>query len=208
MDRSAEPANRRRRGAELETAILTAALEELQHGKYHELAMESVAARAGASKNSVYRRWPTKRQLVMAAIRHGLTGQVLEVDTGALRSDLLATLQGFADQLDGPTGSALRVVVAESVSSPDRDGWLRDHGPSTSTALMAEIAARAEQRGEIDGSMITERSLEVGTALLRNHFLFGGAPIPKSVVVGIVDDVIIPLWTVGNNRPTANRRGP
>ncbi|SDT32372.1 TetR/AcrR family transcriptional regulator [Microlunatus soli] len=200
MARSAEPTSKRRRGAELEQAILAAAVQELQRSGYHELTMEAVAARAGASKNSVYRRWPTKRRLALAAVRDGLTGTADLADTGALRSDLLAILRSIATQLDGPTGVALRVVVAESVASADRSGWLRDHGASTSTAMMAEIADRADQRGEIDRSTITERALEVGPAMLRNHFLFGGLPISEALLTSIVDEVIIPLWTTGSGR--------
>jgi Tetracyclin repressor-like, C-terminal domain len=60
---------------------------------------------------------------------------------------------------------------------------------------MQEIVRRAAERGEIDSSAVTPRRLEVGQAMLRQHFLFNGVPIPDSVIIEIVDEVIVPLLT-------------
>ncbi|HET6737281.1 MAG TPA: helix-turn-helix domain-containing protein, partial [Kribbella sp.] len=62
----------RRRGAALEEAILRAAVEELQEVGYRELTMDGVAARAGTSKNVIYRRWPSRAALCVAAYREML----------------------------------------------------------------------------------------------------------------------------------------
>ena len=61
---------RRRRGSELEGALLDAAWEELQANGYAGLTYDAVAARAGTSKPALYRRWPTKADLVVATMRH------------------------------------------------------------------------------------------------------------------------------------------
>ncbi|MFD7947322.1 helix-turn-helix domain-containing protein, partial [Streptomyces sp. NPDC059744] len=65
---SKEPVRKRRRGAELETALLDAAWDELIAMGFEELTYEAVAARAGTSRAVLYRRWPTKRELVLAAL--------------------------------------------------------------------------------------------------------------------------------------------
>jgi hypothetical protein len=57
------------------------------------------------------------------------------------------------------------------------------------------IAGRAIERGEISAAAVTPLRLEVGPAMLRYHFLFQGPPIPDKVIVGVVDDVMIPLLT-------------
>src|SRR5579875_3696618 len=61
-------ADRRRRGAELEDAILSAAFAELVEVGYTAFSVEGVAARAGTGKASIYRRWPTKQHLVTDAL--------------------------------------------------------------------------------------------------------------------------------------------
>jgi len=203
MDASSEP-TRRRRGAALEAAILDAALIELSSNGFQGFTMEAVAARAGASKNSLYRRWPTRRKLALAAVRGRLITTEELHNTGSLRGDLLATARLLAAQFDGLVGAALRVVVAESITAPDDEGWIHDRGPSAGTRIMRTIAERAVERGEIDSAVITERSLEAGPALLRYHFLFRGTPIPDAVLVQIVDEVILPLWT-NSDRPVTNR---
>jgi AcrR family transcriptional regulator len=188
---SSEPV-RRRRGAVLETAILDATLEELAENGYPQFTVDAVATRAGASKNSIYRRWPTRADLVLAAVRGRMISSETLPDTGELRGDLLATLRQAAEQFNGPVGEALRTVVFEAVT----DDWLQDRGPGAATGLMRALAERAGERGELDPTKITERALEAGPALLRYHFLFRGTPIPDQVVVQIVDEVIIPLWSV------------
>ena len=95
---------RRRRGEELESALLDAAWEELAAVGFASLTMESVAARAKTGVAVLYRRWPNKNDLVMAAIVHyRRTRRVENPDTGTLRGDLLALLGDFSDGQSGFT---------------------------------------------------------------------------------------------------------
>ena len=82
-------AGARRRGEELEDALLTAAWQELLEVGYPKLTMENVAARAGTSKPVIYRRWPTRPKLVIAALAHNLPLEEADIDTGSLRGDLI-----------------------------------------------------------------------------------------------------------------------
>src|ERR1700758_350552 len=98
----------RRRGEELEAALLEAAWDELAEAGFPKLTMESVAARAKTGVAVLYRRWPNKDELVLAAIRHyGETRPVEVPDTGTLRGDLLALLSAFSD-----ARSSFAVVVS------------------------------------------------------------------------------------------------
>ena len=92
-DTEDEPA-RRRRGPELEAALLDAAWDELMAVGYWALTMEGVAARAHTGKMVLYRRWPNRPQLLMAALRRHLKNAPVPVpDTGSLRGDVLALLR-------------------------------------------------------------------------------------------------------------------
>src|SRR6202050_4312943 len=87
----------RRRGEELEAALLEAAWEELVTAGFARLTMESVAARARTGVSVLSRRWPRKDDLVLDAIHHyGATHPVEIPDTGSLRGDMIGLLSGFS----------------------------------------------------------------------------------------------------------------
>jgi AcrR family transcriptional regulator len=97
MTVQAQQARRRRRGEELEAALLEAAWEELAEAGFARLTMESVAARAKTGVAVLYRRWPNKDELVLTTLRHhGTTHPVESPDTGSLRGDMIGLLSGFS----------------------------------------------------------------------------------------------------------------
>lgn len=183
----------RRRGEALNSAIYEAALDELAEVGYAKLTMERVAERAGASKASVYRRWPSRMQLALDAVHHAAPDPGSPPDTGLLRDDLLGWLRRAAGLLAGPAGEALRGLVGDALSDPARTRALREHSHGNGRRAMQEIARRAVDRGELRPEALTPRRLDVAQALLRHHFLFHDPPIPDEVVVEIVDEVVLPL---------------
>ncbi|WP_020580377.1 TetR/AcrR family transcriptional regulator [Actinopolymorpha alba] len=185
----------RRRGAALNAAIFQATLDELAESGYAKLSMERVAERARAGKASLYRRWPTRAELALDAVRHAMPDPLTPPDTGSLRGDLLASMRFAATTLAGPAGEALRGLISELLR--DRPQALAQYSQGTWERIMLAIARRAADRGEIDPSAVTPRRLEVGQALLRQHFLIKGTPIPDEVIVEIVDEVLIPLLHAG-----------
>src|SRR4051812_21660767 len=89
-----EGVRRRRRGQELEDALLDAAWDELTEQGYDTFTIDAVAARAGTSRPVIYRRWPGKHELVRAAIGHNFAkGRRPLPDTRTLRGDIVALLR-------------------------------------------------------------------------------------------------------------------
>ncbi|KAB8181331.1 TetR/AcrR family transcriptional regulator [Microbispora catharanthi] len=185
----------RRRGEALNAAIFQATLDELAEAGYAGLTMERVAERARAGKASLYRRWPTRIELVMDAVYHVLPVPSSVPDTGSLRTDVLAALREAARLLSGPAGEAMRGLLSEALADEARAAAFRRRSHGLGRSLMQEITRRAVERGEIDASAVTPRRLDAGQALLRQHFLFAGPPIPDELIVQIVDEVVVPLLT-------------
>jgi AcrR family transcriptional regulator len=183
----------RRRGEALNSAIFQATLDELAEGGYAQLTMERVAERARASKASLYRRWPTRIALVMAAVYHTLPDLVSAPDTGSLREDLLAVLRRSSAALSGPAGEAMRGLLSEVLRDESVARAFRENSQGASRKMMAEIARRAVERGEVDPAAVTPRRLDSGQALIRQYFLFHGPPIPDRLIVDVVDEVMVPL---------------
>ncbi|MER7364079.1 TetR/AcrR family transcriptional regulator [Nonomuraea wenchangensis] len=183
----------RRRGEALNAAIYRATLDELAESGYAGLTMERVAERAKASKASLYRRWPSRLELVAEAVRTVLPTPESVPDTGELRGDLVAMLGQAARALSGPSGEALRGLLGEALSSGSQLGAMRRTSHGMGRKAMEEVVRRAVERGEVDPGAVTPRRLDAGHALLRHHFLFNGTPIPDELVVQIVDEVLVPL---------------
>ena len=145
-----EPTVRRRRGSELEEALLDAAWQELQATGYAGLTYDGVAARAATSKPVLYRRWPTKADLVVDAMQHaGLFAQRELPDTGSLREDVLTSLRNFnASRADFVT--AISVYMANIASDTGLSpAALRDRLLGDRASGGAVLLERAVGRGEV-----------------------------------------------------------
>ncbi|KAA8888859.1 TetR/AcrR family transcriptional regulator [Nocardia colli] len=183
----------RRRGEELEHAILTATLAELAEVGYPALTMDRVAARARTSKTVLYRRWAGRAELVVDACKLGGTSDVEIPDTGELRADVIALLHQMATKMATPYGGIMRGLLAELTRDPELARLIREHVHTAGPATIHTILERAVERGEVDRAVLNSRRATVAPDLLRNHFLLFGVPVEEDVIVGIVDDVYLPL---------------
>src|SRR3978361_1317186 len=106
------------RAARVVSDVLTATAEELSRVGYAALRVEDVAARSGVNKTTIYRRWPTKPELVGAALRS--VWETPEVpDTGSLRSDFVASLSKSATFAMSPIGRGLTRVIQVERAHPE-----------------------------------------------------------------------------------------
>jgi AcrR family transcriptional regulator len=183
----------RRRGQLLFEAIFEATVAELTETGYAGLAMERIAARARTSKASLYRRWPSRADLVVDAIRHCSPELSHPPDTGNLREDLLSLLRGMADRLDGPFGEALRGVLADTLADPGRTAAARSRMTGLGGEIMAKILARAAARGEVCWPPPGPCAVRAAPVLLLHHYLTHGPPVSERVLAEIVDEVALPL---------------
>ena len=136
----------RPRGKPIEDAIVAATLDELARHGLEGLSVPRVAEAAGVNKTTVYRRWPTREDLIRAALeaaRQETAGAI--VDTGTLRGDLLHLVALVAARVDSAEGRALaRAAIADAaaVQRPPSELVARDQ--SAEWALVQRAAARGE----------------------------------------------------------------
>jgi AcrR family transcriptional regulator len=185
----AHPARSRRRGQALEDALLRAAWEELAEAGYSGLTMEKIAGRAGTSKTVLYRRWPTRAALVLAAIRHQVVPVTSQLpDTGSLRGDVLAVLSQIRDHFH-----QIGAAVAHGLMAESRD--LPEDFTAIVPGVMTELLDRAAERGEIQRARVTARIAAVPGDLLRHELLLAQRPGSDEFLAEVVDDVFLPLVT-------------
>lgn len=181
----------RRRGSELTDAIFEAVLKELETNGFAGLTMDAVASRARTGKASLYRRWPSKVELVMDVVYDRLPAAQFLTDTGSLRGDILAMFKSVQEELSGPIGEALRGLRGESLVNPEARKRVSDYTRDAALESLRELVARAVNRGELPANAVTELRLAAGPALLRNHFLFN--PSEPFSIENLVDEVVLPL---------------
>jgi AcrR family transcriptional regulator len=186
----------RRRGERLLTAVFEAVLAELDERGYAALTVEAVAGRARVSKASLYRRWPAKRDLVLASVQATVPDPEDLADTGSLRGDLLAYLVQVAAYLQGPAGPAMRGILGDQAGGPTSAAELYSATHRRrSTERLRVLVSRAVARGELSAERleaVTPRQWEAGPAVLRHHFLWENQ-ISDELCAEIVDDVVLPL---------------
>jgi len=186
----------RRRGEELEATILEAAWAEIRENGYQRLTVEGVAARAHTGKQVLYRRWPNRVRLAVAAIRQELGPLVSETpDTGSLREDYLTVLRAMAARARHYTPELLHGLLAEM---PE----LGVEFFSTLPDVIAQILRNAAARGEIPTADLPERVATLPLDLLRYEGLRRPGtwqaldePTVERLFTEILDQIFLPLVT-------------
>lgn len=190
---------RRRRGGELEQAILQAGWDQLLAAGYPGFTIDAVADRAETSRSVIYRRWNDRDDLLEAAITYGLNLDPVPVpDTGSLREDVIAVLKG-SNALRGAIAPLLSVFMGAYYADSGRtfaDLRERAFGRRAGTTI-DEVLSRAVARGEADPARLTPRVRRVASDLFRHDLLMTAAPLPESEIIAIVDEVFLPLVGAG-----------
>ncbi len=190
-----EPKARRRRGAELEEAILGAAWEQLLAGGYGNFTVDAVAERAETSRSVLYRRWPDRNTLLEAALAHGLRqGIVSAPDEGSLRADAIELL-ARSNTTRGQLAPLISVLLGTYFAETGRSfADIREQMLAGRTSgAWDEILDRAILRGEVDPARLTPRIRTVAFDLFRHQLFMTLSPLAHSDIVGIVDEVFLPL---------------
>src|SRR6202789_2205172 len=187
MTEQAQRTRQRRRGEELEAALLEAAWAELVEVGFARLTMESVAARAKTGVAVLYRRWPRKDDLVLDAIQHyGATHPVTIPDTGSLRGDMIAMLSDFSNfrvSFAPVVSAAFSGLLASSGLTPAQ---VREKLIADRPLWSLEIYRRAHERGEINLDRIAPIVLSMPFDLMRHDMLMTYHAIPEKRVLEIV----------------------
>ncbi|MFJ6676128.1 TetR/AcrR family transcriptional regulator [Actinosynnema sp. NPDC091369] len=185
----------RRRGAQLEQAILDAAWDELREVGYARLTIEAVAARAGTSKSVLYRRWGGRAELVLAAWARKLPAEPEVPDTGSLRGDLRTLFSRIARRADSMMNEMVAGVMGEAFRHPEVAALLGERlaNPSPLTDSVRMIVDKAVARAELPPVEVPHRVQRLPLDLVRNEAMTCGAPVTDEVVTSLVDDVYVPL---------------
>jgi AcrR family transcriptional regulator len=180
-----------------ETELLAVTLQLLQEHGYDRLTVDGVAAAARASKATVYRRWPSKAELVLAAFIEGIRQVAVPPETGTLRGDLLQLGELVCEQARQHAGT-IRAVLVEVSRNPALNDALQHQFIEQRKALIHHILHQAVDRGEIDDAAIIDEIWDLLPGYLIFRSLTSNRLPTQHTVQTLVDNVVIPSLT----RPT------
>ena len=185
----------RKRDHTLDARIIEAALEILAEAGFDSMTMDMVAARAKAGKATLYRRWPSKGELVRDAViwmsRSSVELEHLP-DTGSLRGDLLAVLRPYSKDFGE---RKLRVLaglgsffsehrkLAEEATAGIFEPW---------TAVNRALMLRAIERGEIAKGADVDMACEIVVSMTSHRTLTLSKPFDKAFYSDLLDKILLP----------------
>jgi AcrR family transcriptional regulator len=190
--------------------VIAATLAELSRVGYEAMRVEDVAALSEVNKTTIYRRWPTKVELLMSAISAASDTRMPPIDTGRLRSDLRASLL-TAFSLTPFEQGVLRVIQVER-SLPAVEAFaqrMRDDLREMRIAMVERGVARGELPAGTDVALVVDLvSAPVQLALLFNESMDAASVdrLLDVVLAGAAVDARAQPIAAGRKRAQARKR--
>lgn len=151
----------RPRSAECHGAILDSVLELMQKEGYNAITIEGVARHAGVGKQTIYRWWGSRAELILEAFANHAADMVPTPDRGSLREDLEVFMNAGFKRLFRDYGAIMRGLMADAVLDPDFNKILREAFILKRRAATRVILERGVERGEVAKSADLELMIDM-----------------------------------------------
>jgi len=186
--KTAPLASRRRESSRL--AILDAALTLCREEGYAKLSVEAIAARAGASKQTIYRWWPSKGSVLLEALEQEVAGSATVPDTGDVVADMRTVIGNLIRRHADPNfGPHVAALIAESQQDPALGLDALERFVRGRRRPLVERLRRAQRLGQLPESLDPEAILEVVFGALYHRLLLRSGPLDAAYGSFVVDVV-------------------
>jgi AcrR family transcriptional regulator len=165
----------RPRDPQIDAALLDATVAVLDESGYGGLTLEAVARRAGTTKPAIYRRWPGRQQLVLAALGRRL-GAAATPDTACTLCDLDECLKVFVAAFRRMPPGVLGPLFADCAGDPELHAAFMSTLFDPPRAAVRAALERAHRRGDLKDDVDLDLILDLTGALIHYRALFGHAP--------------------------------
>ncbi len=177
----------RPRSSAADEAILEATVDLFAEVGLEALTMEGVAARAGVSKNTLYRRYPNKLDLVVSAVRCYTNVGAPPPDTGTTRGDVRALVDDLVAIVTAtPMGRMLPILVAARTRVPELDVAYSEI-VADKRARSAAVVRRGIERGDFRADVDLELVVDAFVSAVFYRFLVTNAPLDEAFRAAVVD---------------------
>lgn len=172
-------------------AILEAAGDLLLEGGWPAATMEAIAARAGVSKATVYRWWPSRGAVALDGLLERVRDTISIPEglsaTEALRFQIEALIRLFRDSR---SGSLMRALVAQATSDPGLARALREQWVGPRRAVVFEVVRRGQQAGELRADLDPAVVADQLFAPVYYRLLFGHEPLDDGLADRLLGQLV------------------
>ena len=188
MTQADTPKRGRPRSEKARQATLDAAAELLLLRGLGAVSMDAVADKAGVSKATIYRWWPSKQMLALDALLDWAAATAPPRDTGSLRDDVLALIRPWVREIRRqPFGRVIAAFVNEAQSDPDFADAYRSRFVEPRREAMRAVFARAVKRGEVSADVDVEVALDMIYGAVYHRLLHGHAALTDRFARDVVE---------------------
>jgi AcrR family transcriptional regulator len=194
VETSGPPKRRQDRRVERSRQAILDATRELlgQDGDIGSLTVETVAARSGVAKTTIYRRWRDKWELALDAVMIDVLPHLDDpVDVGDTRKELLTFVNSVVTMLaTTPVGPAMQGLASQIATDPELARVYREQVVQPRVAQLAPVIERGIARGDLraDTEVRLFHELLVGPIFYR--LLFSGGPLDRNLGPRLVDAIL------------------
>lgn len=172
-----------------DAAILQATLDVFAEEGYAGVNIDRIAARAGVGKATIYRRYSSKAELVVEAVRCGAHVDDWLPDTGDLRADLTSMMQPLIDRLRGDDAQLLTTFALERLRDPELNEQFNRLVIGKKREHLRHLVTSAIGRGDLPADVDVDLIAEATPALIWHHALYG-LPLDDNLLERILDTVL------------------
>lgn len=179
-----------RRSESSRLAILDAVLALCREEGYARLSIEAIAARAGVGKQTIYRWWPSKGAVLLDALDREAANAAAFPDTGDLVADMRTTINDVVRfQANPDLGPPFAALMAEAQQDPALGPLLLERFIRPRRAPIVDRLRRAQEAGQLPGTLDVEAVLEVVFGALFHRLLLPSGPLDSAYAFFVVDTI-------------------
>lgn len=187
------PGHGRGLDARRDALIMRAALDLVGEVGYDNVSMDAIAARAHASKATIYRRWDSKAVLVARALSCRDDFPTATPDTGDLRTDLIVGITSAVQAICDLDLALMTGLLTAMRSDPELARLIREQMVTSKREASRAFIARAVERGQLPPDVNADAFDEIGPALIFTRLIITGEPVDDAFVIHLVDDILLPV---------------
>lgn len=190
----------RKRGEELELAILEAANEIIKKKGYWNLTFQNVAKQAKTSRTVIYRRYESPFEILHALVKYKskqvFDGPMIDLlkDEGSLRADLIAVMELFQLLFEKVGLSVLGAMLFELRQRNEKSLLWLNQARESNIKVMKKVQGFAIRRGEIKHEF-SRMQMILPFDILRLENLMNGGSLTKNYIIQLVDEVLMPIYS-------------
>ncbi|PPJ14148.1 TetR family transcriptional regulator [Nocardia nova] len=191
----------RRPAAEVRAEALDAAGALLLESGMGAFTIEAVAEKAGVSKTTLYKWWPSKGALALDGYFHAVESALTFPDTGDIEADLTAQLRSFVHVLTRTrAGRVIAELIGQAQTDPDLSAALLERYSGPRRRLAVEAMRRAQERGQLRADVDPEILVDQLWGACYHRLLLPNLPLGEHFATTLVANVLHGTATSADDR--------